>query len=77
MELRSYGVMELWSYGVKELSQMLGCRVDGNPCQLVNRSTHQLVYSLTGKLTKHTTPLSPWRGAGGEALLSSLIGEGL
>ena len=40
---------------------MLGCRVDGNPCQLVN--------SLTGKLTKHTTPLSPWRGVGGEALL--------
>ena len=65
---------------------MLGCRVDGNPCQLVNWSTRQLVYSstsqpvysLTGKLTKHTTPLSPWRGAGGgEALLSSLFGEGL
>ena len=36
MELWSYGVMELWSYGVKELSQMFGCRVDGNPCQLVN-----------------------------------------
>ena len=29
--------MELRSYGVKELSQMLGCRVDGNPYQLVNR----------------------------------------
>ena len=27
---------ELRSYGVKELSQMLGCRVDGNPYQLVN-----------------------------------------
>ena len=45
-------VKELRSYGVKELSQMLGCRVDDNPCQL----------------TKHTTPLSPWRGVGGEAL---------
>ena len=63
---------------------MLGCRVDGNPCQLVNWSTRQLVYSstsqpvysLTGKLTKHTTPLSPWRGAGGEALLPSFV-EGL
>jgi len=53
--------MELRSYGVKELSQMLGCRVDDNPCQL----------------TKHTTPLSPWRGVGGEALLSSLFVEGL
>jgi len=52
---------------------MFGCRVDGNPCQLVNWSTRQLVYSLTGKLTKHTTPLSPWRGAGGEALLSSFV----
>ena len=27
--------MELRSYGVKELSQMLGCRVDDNRCQLV------------------------------------------
>ena len=53
--------MELRSYGVKELSQMLGCRVDDNTCQL----------------TKHTTPLSPWRGVGGEALLSSLFVEGL
>ena len=44
-----------------ELSQMLGCRVDDNPCQL----------------TKHTPPLSPWRGVGGEALLSSLFVEGL
>ena len=70
MELRSYGVKpnawlqsgrqslltrqlvkELWSYGVKELSQMLGCRENDNPCQL----------------TRHTTPLSPRRGAGGEA----------
>ena len=55
---------------------MLGCRVDGNPCQLVNWSTRQLVNWSTGKLTKHTTPLSPWRGAGGEALLPSFV-EGL
>ena len=34
-----------------ELSQMLGCRENDNPCQL----------------TRHTTPLSPRRGAGGEA----------
>ena len=44
-----------------ELSQMLGCRENDNPCQL----------------TRHTTPLSPWRGAGGEALLPSLFVEGL
>ena len=44
-------IEELRSYGVKELSQMLGCRENDNPCQL----------------TRHTTPLSPWRGVGGEA----------
>ena len=33
-----------------ELSQMLGCRVDGNPCQLVYSSTGQLVYSSTSQL---------------------------
>jgi len=35
-------VEELRSYGVKELSQMLGCRVGGNPYQL-NYSTTQLL----------------------------------
>ena len=50
--------------------------VNLSTCLLINWSTGLLVNSLTGKLTKHTTPLSPWRGAGGEALLPSFV-EGL
>ena len=39
--------MELRSYGVKELSQMLGCRVDDKSCQLINSTTLQLINSIT------------------------------
>jgi len=42
--------------------------------QLLNNSTTQ---QLTHQLIRHITPLSPWRGVGGEALLSSLFVEGL
>ena len=34
---------------------MLGCRVDGNPCQPVNWSTHQLVNWSTRQLAYSLT----------------------
>ena len=61
--------MELWSYGVKPNAWLQS--------GWQSLSTGQLVNSLTCQPTKHTTPLSPWRGVGGEALLSTPFGDSL
>ena len=38
--------------------------------KVTNSQTHKLINSQAHKVTKHITPLSPWRGVGGEALHS-------
>ena len=35
--------------------------------KVINPQTHKLINSQAHKVTKHITPLSPWRGVGGEA----------